>query len=113
MKFCPKCRGLMVPKELGGKTVLVCIRCGNIFEASEKSPSLYKTTVTVEHNSKEKTVVLSSKEVKGLPVTKDVVCPKCGWREAYYWVVQTRAADEPSTRFFKCVKCSHVWREYE
>ncbi len=113
MKFCPKCGGLMVPKDLGDRTVLVCIKCSNTIEVSGKSPSPYRTTIAVEHSNKERTVVVSNKEVRGLPVTKDVVCPKCGWREAYYWVVQTRAADEPSTRFFKCTKCSHVWREYE
>jgi DNA-directed RNA polymerase subunit M len=31
---------------------------------------------------------------------------------AYFWTQQTRGADEPETRFFKCTKCSHTWREY-
>ncbi|RJQ19012.1 hypothetical protein C4580_05525, partial [Candidatus Woesearchaeota archaeon] len=22
-------------------------------------------------------------------------------------------ADEPATRFFKCTKCKHTWREYK
>jgi len=39
-------------------------------------------------------------------------CPKCKHKEAYYWLVQTRAADEAATRFFKCVKCMHTWRAY-
>ena len=28
MKFCPKCKGFMMPKRVGEKTVLVCRRCG-------------------------------------------------------------------------------------
>lgn len=43
----------------------------------------------------------------------DEKCPKCGNDKAYYWSVQTRAADESPTRFYKCTKCSHTWREYD
>lgn len=42
----------------------------------------------------------------------DAECPKCGHRKAEYWEVQTRSSDEPPTRFHKCVKCKHTWREY-
>jgi len=41
-----------------------------------------------------------------------VICPKCGNTEAYYTIMQTRSADEPSTIQFRCCKCSHSWREY-
>ncbi|MBS3171381.1 hypothetical protein J4449_02085 [Candidatus Woesearchaeota archaeon] len=33
-------------------------------------------------------------------------------QSASNWLVQTRAADEAATRFFKCVKCMHTWRAY-
>lgn len=39
-------------------------------------------------------------------------CPKCGHPEAYYNIRQTRSADEPSTTFYRCCKCSYSWREY-
>ena len=39
-------------------------------------------------------------------------CKKCENTEAYFWTLQTRSADEPETRFFKCTKCSTVHREY-
>ncbi len=39
-------------------------------------------------------------------------CEKCGNKIAYYWTQQTRGADEPETRFFKCTKCNYTWREY-
>ena len=39
-------------------------------------------------------------------------CAKCDNKEAFYWTRQTRGADEPETRFFKCTKCNHTWREY-
>jgi DNA-directed RNA polymerase subunit M len=41
-----------------------------------------------------------------------IICEKCGNNAAYFWTQQTRAADEPETRFFKCTKCKHTWREY-
>ena len=39
-------------------------------------------------------------------------CPKCGHRTAYFWLVQTRAGDEPETKFLRCEKCGHTWRDY-
>jgi len=47
--------------------------------------------------------------------TKPIVeerCEKCSNKEAYFWTIQTRAADEAETRFFKCTKCNYTWREY-
>lgn len=41
-----------------------------------------------------------------------ITCDKCGNKSAYFWTQQTRGADEPETRFFKCTKCNHTWREY-
>lgn len=42
-------------------------------------------------------------------------CEKCGTTEAYFRMQQTRSADEPSTRFYRCTnqKCCHNWREIE
>ncbi len=114
MRFCPKCGGVMVPSKEGGVVVLKCTRCGYVHSVGSKEElGSYRVTNVIEHSEKEKTVVISEHEVSGLPISRDVVCPKCGWREAYYWTLQTRAADEPATRFFKCVKCGHVWREYD
>jgi DNA-directed RNA polymerase subunit M len=51
------------------------------------------------------------KDISTLPVTKEE-CPKCGNNEAYYWLRQTRAGDEAETKFLKCTKCKHTWRDY-
>ena len=42
-------------------------------------------------------------------------CAKCGNTEAYFRMQQTRSADEPSTRFYRCTdqKCCHNWKEIE
>ena len=39
-------------------------------------------------------------------------CSECKNNVAYFWTQQTRGADEPETRFFKCTKCNYTWREY-
>ena len=59
-----------------------------------------------------KRIEVIDKKIETLPKTKEK-CPKCSNEEAYWWIVQTRSADEAATRFFKCTKCSHTWREYK
>ena len=115
MKFCPKCGAIMVPRRENGKIILVCPRCGyRLKVGSSKDLAAYRRVDVIEHSEKDKTIVISDKDqVKGLPVTRDVICPRCGWHEAYYGLLQTRAADEPATRFYKCTKCGYVWREYD
>ena len=41
-----------------------------------------------------------------------IECLKCHHNEAYWRLRQTRAADEPETRIYRCIKCGHTWREY-
>lgn len=112
-RFCPRCGGLLRPYKHGNKTFLICMRCKYKIEASQKDLDTYKLSVKITHSEKEKTIIISSDKIEGLPITKEVICPRCGYNEAYYWMMQTRAADEPATRFFKCTKCGYTWREYD
>lgn len=41
----------------------------------------------------------------------DAKCPKCEHEKAYFMQMQIRSADEPSTTFYRCVSCSHNWKE--
>jgi len=101
----------MVPRKENGKTVYKCPKCG--YEDTNVQQSI-KITTTVKHSAKEKTLVLESETPPtGAQITKGVICPSCGNDEAYFWILQTRRADEPPTRFYKCTKCGKVWREYE
>jgi DNA-directed RNA polymerase subunit M len=43
---------------------------------------------------------------------EEIACSKCGAKKALSWMQQTRASDEPPTRFYKCVSCGYTWREY-
>ncbi len=99
--FCPKCGALLIPK--GGKSTCSC-------GYSEKSegPTVIKEAT---RNSKKVEMGVAS-EQKSLPLAENEICPKCQKKGAYYYFVQTRAADEPETRFLQCSHCKHSWREY-
>ena len=64
-----------------------------------------------EEGKKVEEVAVVEKEEK-VNVIIDAECPKCKNEKAETWEVQTRSVDEPPTRFHKCTKCSHTWREY-
>jgi DNA-directed RNA polymerase subunit M len=66
----------------------------------------------VEEQNHRKDVVILEKDVTLLPMTERE-CPKCAHKQAWYWLQQTRSADEPPTQFFRCTKCKTVWREYK
>ena len=107
VKFCSKCGNLMLPKKSDKGLILECGTCGNVVEGIEADE--YKLVKDVEMK-KSGPEVIEGKQI-GLPTTR-VTCPRCKNDKAYYWIRQTRAGDEPSTRFYRCVACGHVWREY-
>ena len=67
----------------------------------EKTEALERNLIIVKTDDKI-SVLLKVKEI----------CPKCNHNEAETWQMQTRSADEPSTHFFRCLKCKYTWREY-
>lgn len=103
--FCPKCGSLLLPKKEGNKKVVVC-SCGYKSSNVEK----IKLTETVDKKEKEVEVVEKGK-MNILPKIK-IECENCGNKEAFYWTIQTRAGDEPETKFLRCTKCEHTWRDY-
>ncbi|HDH81842.1 MAG: transcription factor S [Thermoplasmata archaeon] len=99
--FCPKCGSLLYPE--GDE--MVCRKCG-YHKKKEGS-----RVVVSSRKEKELTVIEENEDTNVLPKT-NVRCPKCGNNEAYWILLQTRAADEPETRIYTCTKCGHRWREY-
>ncbi len=106
VEFCKKCHSLMVPVKKGKVTHMKCRKCGYQAKGSVKEMKI------VEKVPKKRGVVLLEKDEVTLPIT-DRMCPECENPKAYYWLQQTRSADEPPTQFFRCTKCKHVWREYK
>jgi len=106
MKFCPNCRALLVVARVNGRVLLRCSKCG--YEEDAGSVRLVDKTVSRKNNSP----ILVKETKEGLPRIR-ARCSRCGNEEAYFWTQQTRAADEPPTRFYRCTNCGYTWREYE
>lgn len=107
MMFCPKCGSILMPRDVKGKKVIGC-SCGYVADNAKttiseksKSPSEQRTGGVADGTGN--TDVRPSVSEK---------CPKCGHDDAYTWEIQTRAGDEPATRFFECKMCKNKWREY-
>ena len=103
--FCPKCGSILIPKRDGTKKMLVC-SCG--YRTGDVEQAKIKETVPKPEKEVE---VVDANDMHTLPLT-DVECEKCGHKKAYFWTMQTRAGDEPETKFLRCEKCSHTWRDY-
>ncbi len=99
VEFCT-CGGILIPVKGGMK----CRICGNTVQITEE--------MRFFEEEKKKDIIVIEDNKPDLPTT-DKQCEKCGNNEAYYWLIQTRASDEPPTQFFKCTSCKHVWREYK
>ena len=95
----------MMPKKEGSKTVVRC-SCG--YKSKDNVKIELKESVKQEEKINKEAV---DEDFETLPLT-DAECPKCKHKKAYFWEVQTRAADEAPTKFLKCEKCKHIWRDY-
>ncbi|MBI2572414.1 transcription factor S [Candidatus Woesearchaeota archaeon] len=101
--FCEKCGSILRIKDKSGKKVLYC-SCGFTKNIGDE-----QATVTEQVESAKRVEVIEKVETN--PKIR-IKCEKCDNTTAYYWTQQTRGADEPETRFFRCTKCNHTWREY-
>jgi transcription factor S len=105
MMFCPKCGSLLKTRTgKKGEPEYFC-SCGYSSAVKEE-----KTIKEAMESTEEIAVIEDQNNVH--PLT-DTVCPKCEHNKAWYWMQQTRSGDEPETKFFKCEKCRHVWRDYD
>ena len=100
MEFCPKCGAVLIQKRKNDG----CARCNY----SAKGKIKIATSETIEDK---KEVAVIKKDTQVFPIVNEQ-CKECDNDKAYFWTVQTRASDEAETKFFKCVKCEHTWREY-
>ncbi len=101
MKFCPNCEVRLKKSDSG----LRCPKC----DYTEGSTSTTKKVQ--EEDVSEFNVLEESEGQETLPTIK-IDCGKCGHDEAVWWMLQTRSADEPTTQFYRCIKCNHTWRNY-
>ena len=102
--FCPKCGTLLMPKKQENKRILHC-SCG--YKSKDLEQAKLKEVVRDDGPG----IAVIDKDVEMLPLT-DAECPLCKHPRAYFWLIQTRASDEPETKFLRCEKCRHTWRDY-
>jgi DNA-directed RNA polymerase subunit M len=100
MEFCPKCGCVLM-----GKGQVKCARCNYKTKSKGKIESSEKIEKAPEIG------VITDKDTDVFPITNGD-CAKCNNKEAYFWTSQTRSGDEAETKFYRCTKCKHTWREY-
>jgi len=101
MEFCPKCGSVL----MGSGKEKKCVRC------RYKSKGKLKIETSESLKKSIPIGVITDKDTDVFPVISGY-CDKCNNKEAYFWTSVSRAGDEAETRFFRCTKCKHTWREY-
>ncbi len=104
MKFCPKCE-VKLKKSISG---LQCSKCG--YTEGEKIKPVKK--ITNEEEPDFSLLAFEGSEGEEQYSSVKIDCAKCGHDQAVWWMFQTRSADEPTTRFYRCQKCKYTWRDY-
>ena len=84
MEFCPKCETRLVRKK--GELSLICPKCG---ESIEKTDQIKKEK---PNDSDSNILIMDESDMNEANTLK--------------------STDEPETRFYKCIKCNHTWRDY-
>jgi DNA-directed RNA polymerase subunit M len=107
LKFCPDCGARLRPKP--GETV-TCLKCGKKVKGGGNVRK--EEVVKQVTGSGASLKVMDEKDAGETLPTISMPCPSCGHGEAVWWMLQTRSADEATTQFFRCTKCSHTWRNY-
>ena len=106
MEFCPNCEIRLKKNNSGLQS---CSKCNNLKEVIN-NPTKEKP----EEANPEFLVMDESdlNQAKGLESTIKIDCEKCHNQEGVCWSLQTRSADEPETRFYRCTKCNYTCRDY-
>jgi DNA-directed RNA polymerase subunit M len=93
--------------------IILCPKCGFTADKEEGESSSNKKISSVQETISRSSlkVMDTDKNPDALPTTT-VECPKCGNNTAFWWMLQTRSADEATTQFYRCTKCIHTWRNY-
>jgi transcription factor S len=89
--------------------VVACPKCGFKTKKTEEGGKKQELKKKVSHDVSLK--VMDGDAIEALPTTS-IECPECKNSTAFWWMLQTRSADEATTQFYRCTKCNHTWRNY-
>ncbi len=90
MKFCPKCGGIMLPREEGEKKYLVCMKCGHKIELEVEDKEKYKLSYKVGSEKKVVTAKASQAARGGItPEEREML-------QEYYEILLEELAEEES-----------------
>jgi len=105
MEFCPNCE-VRLKNDNG---LLSCPKCKYVKEKPDKSIKEKPEEINSEFLVMDESDLNQAKELES---TVPIDCEKCHNKEGVSWTFQTRSADEPETRFYRCTKCNYTWRDY-
>lgn len=98
------------------ENIFTCPQCG--FSANKENDTKDADPVTSSDLPYLDRTLGSSLKIMDTELSPDALptisidCQKCGNSNAYWWMLQTRSADEATTQFYRCTKCGHTWRNY-
>jgi transcription factor S len=94
--------------------IVLCPKCGFTADKEQYQPLSKKKSITTssENTSRSSLKVMDTDSGPTALPTTSIECPKCGHNTAFWWMLQTRSADEATTQFYRCTVCSHTWRNY-
>lgn len=104
MIFCPKCKGILIPKSIGERSIIKCKNCDYFVEKK------------VEHLIEDEKIVHSEPRAKGVVsdentfATYNHKCKKCGYGKAQVIDVGILYSDEDNLILLQCGKCGYSER---
>lgn len=111
MEFCDECGGMLVSEKEDGETKMKCRSCGEYQEAEAED---MKVTEEKEEDPMDRLNVNEAGDEETSRPTTERECKACGEKtEQEWWMKQTRASDEPPTRFYRCTQCDNVFKSYD
>lgn len=110
--FCDDCGSPMeIKEEKENESIYLCPVCNS--EKTVANQNAPKGGNAVEVKTKEQNVeFIDESKIKRKGNKVSEVCPECSHEGVWVVTKQTRAADEPPTRIYRCPECDKTWREY-
>ena len=103
MKFCPKCKGILIPNKIGERFAVKCKNC-NFFAEGKAKPLIEEEEI--KHKPKRGEGVLK----KNIFATYNHKCKKCGYGKTQIIDSGVYVSDEDNLIMLKCGKCGYSER---